>query len=79
MFPEANVAQQLTSIRSKFEHPEEINDHPDTCPSNRIRQLLPQYQKALHGPLIAQRIGLEQIRAECPHFAEWLAKLEKLN
>jgi hypothetical protein len=28
--------------------------------------------------LIAQEIGLESIRRECSHFADWLAALEKL-
>jgi hypothetical protein len=30
----------------------------------------------LHGPTVAARIGLERIRAECPHFNDWLTTLE---
>jgi hypothetical protein len=39
--------------------------------------LFPSYKKTLHGPTTAARIGLEQIRKECPHFNDWIKKLEK--
>jgi hypothetical protein len=69
---------QIMSIRSSFSTPEDINDNPQTAPSKRIAQLLPGYQKPLHGPLLTKRIGLELIRQECPHFNEWLSWLEGL-
>jgi hypothetical protein len=56
--------------------PEEINDHPDTAPSKRLLRLYPGYRKAIHGPLVAGRIGLAAIRARCPHFADWVGRLE---
>lgn len=56
--------------------PEEINDHPDTAPSKRILNAWKGYQKTFHGPLIACDIGLDAIRAACPHFNAWLLKLE---
>lgn len=40
------------------------------------KDLYPSYRKALHGPQIALRIGLAAIRARCPRFAAWLARLE---
>lgn len=68
----------LQSIRSSVSSPEEINDDPRTAPSKRIMSLLPAYQKALHGPMLTKRIGLQTLRSECPHFNEWLAWLEGL-
>ena len=58
--------------------PEEINDGETTAPSKRLQSLYPSYDKILFGPLIAQRIGLDRLRQECPHFRDWVAKLEAL-
>jgi hypothetical protein len=60
--------------------PEEINDSPQTAPSKRIIQYLPNYegQKAQVGPLVAEEIGLSILRNNCPHFNDWITKLENL-
>jgi hypothetical protein len=58
--------------------PEDINDGANTAPSKRIRAAMPGYQKPVHGPLIACDIGLDAIRADCPHFDAWLRRLEAL-
>lgn len=71
----ANVS--FTNIE-RFNSPEEINEGEKTHPAARITQVLPGYRKALHGPLIAERIGLPNLRARCPHFADWLNYLEAL-
>ncbi len=78
-FPGKNIEGSLLKIRSEFKSPEEINDDPETAPSKRLEALLPEYQKPLHGPLVTRRIGLERIRSECPHFNDWLKKLEALG
>jgi hypothetical protein len=70
--------QELTRIRQQFPTPEDINDNAQTCPSARIKRLFPRYQKPLFGSLISQRIGLNQIRAECKHFGHWLSTLEQI-
>ena len=57
--------------------PEEINDGSATHPAARIIAFFPEYKKALHGPLIAQRIGLPTLRKACPHFHQWLQTLEQ--
>lgn len=59
--------------------PEDINDSVQTAPSKRIMAAMTGYQKTVHGPLIASTIGLDAIRAACPHFHAWLAKLDALN
>ena len=56
--------------------PEEINEGSTTAPSKRLLRVFPGFQKALHGPVATKRIGLEAIRAKCPHFDEWLTRLE---
>jgi hypothetical protein len=61
---------------------EEINDRSETAPSRRIADLFPAYRKGsslmAHAPIIAKRIGPDAIRQACPHFNDWLAKLEAL-
>lgn len=69
---------RVRQIRDQFPTPEEINDSPQTAPSKRIARLSRGYSKVLDGILIAQRIGLDAMRAECPHFNEWIGKLEAL-
>lgn len=61
-------------------NPEEINESPQTAPSKRIIQYLPNYegQKAQVGPLVAEDIGLNLLRQKCPHFNEWIIKLENI-
>jgi len=39
---------------------------------------MPDYQKTIHGPLIALDIGLDAMRKACPHFNAWLQRLEQL-
>lgn len=71
---------QLVELNNKFENPEIINDGYDTAPSRRIAGIIPEYasRKASAGPLIAEKIGLSVMRARCPHFNEWLTRLEGL-
>lgn len=61
---------------------EGIDDHPRTAPSKRIERAFPGYTKGrsdfAHGPRIAQRLDLANVRARCPRFDAWLAKLEAL-
>ncbi len=70
------LAAQFQTIRDAFETPEDINDSPDTAPSKRILQLVPAYQKIVHGTKAVLAIGLPTIRRQCPHFAAWLSSLE---
>lgn len=78
-FPEFDLLEALSAIKAQCHSPEEINDDPATAPSKRIQELCPAFRKRSDGPLIALEIGLESIRAECPHFDDWLTKLESLG
>lgn len=72
--------QKLETLRKIREttSPEDINDSQQTAPSKRILSAMPGYQKTFHGPLIACGIGLDSMRAVCPHFDGWLRKIEAL-
>jgi hypothetical protein len=72
-----DLTASLTSIRSEFRSPEEINDSPQSAPSKRMEALVPGYQKPLHGNIAAIEIGLATIRAECLHFSQWLGQIER--
>ena len=72
--PELTV--EFQAIRNQFGSPEEINDSPLTAPSKRIEGLVAGYEKPLLGTLAALEIGVEIIRDQCPHFRDWLEKLE---
>ena len=71
------LAPRFQEIRDQFATPEEIDDSPDTAPSSRIVELVPDYQKPLMGNLAALEIGLDAIRSECPNFRCWLERLER--
>jgi hypothetical protein len=73
--------QGLRKIADGYESPESINDGQHTAPSKRIEQAFPSYGRAKPrvGPLVAQDIGLAAIRAKCPHFHDWLTRLERLG
>ena len=77
LFGDASVAD-LKSIRSAFNTPEDINDNQETAPSKRIRQIIESYRKSLHGPMLAEEIGVDRMRRECPRFDGWLRRLESL-
>ena len=65
----------MAAIRGAFATPEHINNSLQTAPSKRILALVPHYKKTVDGPLIAEDIGLDAIRAQCPHFNNWIERL----
>ena len=76
MLTEATKQPEFAAIIDSVRTPEEINERPGHSPSKRIEALFPAYKKTLHGPTVAARIGLDRIRTQCPHFDEWIRKLE---
>lgn len=70
--------ERLQTVREQFETPEDINNGTLTAPSKRIANIIPRYNKKVDGPMLAEEIGLDRIRAECPRFNRWLADLEAL-
>ncbi len=60
--------------------PERVNDSPQTSPWHRMEKLFDgRYDKPLHGPEIIELAGLPAIRAQCPRFDAWIARLEALG
>ena len=76
-YPE--LASDFQKIRDQFPTPEDIDDSPEGAPSKRIETIIAPiivYRKPILGVKIARAIGLDAIRAQCPHFAEWMDRLE---
>jgi hypothetical protein len=79
-FDQPGIADRLRRIVLECDGCETINDRFETKPSQRLQNLFPNYRKGAsaqaHAPLIADRMSLETARKKCPHFSEWLTKLE---
>lgn len=72
------LAQQFERVRREFQTPEDINDDVNTAPSKRVVQLYPSYRKPLDGTRAAKAVGIDAMRRECPHFRDWVERLEAL-
>ena len=75
------IRDKIQAVRDdpKFNTPEDINDTQETTPSHRLVDLVPGYNKASDGSLVAKHAGLELIRTQCPGFNAWLSKIEMLG
>lgn len=75
------ASDSLLKIREEAQSPEHINNHIETKPSAHLGKYLknPSYNKTLHGPLVAAKIGLTRIEQECKFFATWLKELRSLG
>jgi hypothetical protein len=73
--------QSLIAIAKQETSPELINDGEQTAPSKRIIGVFPDYDgaKTTAGVQIAKEIGIETVRNCCPHFDQWLKRLESLS
>lgn len=76
---EQSLANAFAEILEEAGHPEAINDGFETCPSRRIIKAVPAYKKAVYGPIVTERIGMDTLRARCTHYGEWIAKLERIG
>ena len=68
----------IREIIEAYDNPEEINDDPANAPGKRLESLKNGYRKVAMGKTISEAIGIQAIRRQCPHFNDWLAKLELL-
>jgi len=75
---EKQIAMLLAEC-NQFASLELINDGHQTHPKARIKKYFADYGERVDGPLLAQAIGLPQIRQKCPHFDRWLTRLENLD
>jgi hypothetical protein len=83
VFEKPYLKEQFERIVKDCKGCENINDGYETAPSKRIHQYFPKYKKGrslnAHAYRIAEHIGVERIRKECPKFIQWFTRLEKLN
>ena len=66
----------LTAVFQKYPNPEDINNHPDTAPSVRLKKLIPGYNKVVHGVEMVKAVGMEDILAKCPRFRKWVEDMK---
>lgn len=73
----------IAQLQQEVAHlnPEDINEGETTAPSKRLIHHLPRYEhlKVRVGAPAASAIGLPVLREKCPHFGQWLTRLEKLK
>jgi len=75
---DVNVSH-LQRILEEYNNPEEINDEPSKTPSRRLEALKKNYKKIIMGKTVSEATGIQAIRRQCPHFDNWLKKLEQLS
>ena len=68
----------LESAVQQYPNPEDINNSPITAPSKRLIDAVTGYEKVLFGNCLAMDIGLPTMRAKCPHFNDWISRLEQI-
>ena len=69
------VIKEINDIIKKFPNPEDIDDKPQTSPSNRLIKIIKEYDKIIYGNLISLEIGIETILNKCPRFKNWIDTL----
>lgn len=76
---EAGIRQLQAEVAGL--QPEDIDEGASTAPSKRIIRHVPTYKrnKPRVGAAAAVAIGLPSLRARCPHFDDWLSRLEALG
>jgi Domain of unknown function (DUF4276) len=80
LYDVANAQMQaLCNECAAFASAEDINLGQHSHPKHRIEQRVQGYDENVAGPLLAEDIGLATLRVQCPHFGEWLTRLEQLN
>ncbi len=74
--------EQLTADLQKVGNPELIDNGPTTAPSKRIIKAIEgekrthyNYNKPATGKYVTKEIGVDEIRAKCRHFDEWIEKI----
>ncbi|MGB3018213.1 MAG: DUF4276 family protein [Ignavibacteria bacterium] len=72
--PQNNRAQ-LENAVTEQENPELLNDGSTSAPSKRLVRLIPGYEKALHGPIIADVVTINTMLERCKRFSKWIETL----
>ncbi|MGF6883177.1 hypothetical protein ABH933_002704 [Nocardia sp. GP40] len=75
LYGDRTLSDRLHHDIARAGGPELINNDPATAPSKRLLRYQPGYVKVTEGPLAVAELGIDAIRAQCPHTDAWLAKL----
>ena len=67
----------LMNVIQQYPNPEDINNHPDTAPSVRLKKLIPGYNKVLHGIDIINTVGMNELLEKCPRLKVWVESMEE--
>lgn len=73
---ELNSREELLNILNSHPNPELINDDPTSAPSKRLERIITGYSKIVFGSILAEEIGLTNIRKKSPRFHNWINTLE---
>ena len=65
----------LMNVIQQYPNPEDINNHPDTAPSVRLKKLISGYNKVLHGIDIINTVGMAELLVKCPRFKTWIESM----
>jgi hypothetical protein len=85
MYIEADDAAPIAALCANIENlePERINEDPEKAPSKRLERFFKMYQrrydKKVAASVVVAKIGLEKLKARCPHFRAWVERLEALG
>lgn len=77
-FGENEIAEAMARACQEANGPENINHGRETHPSKRLESYGIGFRKT-SAVTVLKEIGLDAIRASCPHFNDWLTRLEKLG
>ncbi|MCP4690520.1 MAG: DUF4276 family protein [Desulfobacterales bacterium] len=86
LFSDADILAEKTGINvsrireiiEMHSNPEEINEDPAKAPGKQLVTLKNGYRKVAMGKIVSEATGIQAIRRQCPHFNNWLTKLERL-
>lgn len=78
LISDETVVRRIYDIRRSCQTPEHINNSPETAPSKRLKELIPNYAKIRNGTLLSKNMGIDIIMEECPHFREWIQNIKSL-
>ena len=78
VFENQKVPLRLKEIRASCGGAELVDEGPETAPSKRILAIAPEFEKAIHGPMAIEAVGIDQIRTACQHADAWLRTIEAL-
>ncbi len=77
-FDHAPLAGEVQQAVAQAGGPELINHGEGTHPKARLKTMVSAYKETSDGPTMLGKIGIPTIKANCPHLAAWLTRLEAL-